>query len=278
MGVQNLALLLPPDGITDWPLRVIRPQFLASWENNGAGGTVDYTVLHEWDTSAGFASGNLIQDSNTTPDASTFTDIGVPPSDMGPDGQLWYYRFTVTDNDDSGSLVLAANVEITFEDGIHQLRFLGAPVHVQPDFSSGGIDDPIAARRQLYAPVNVGPGWEVGLGDDRLEHFRHLYAPVEVTTDVPVPYLVRIVPTIVEGGDALLVEGYGFDNAARDWSAAARLYDVPDPQAPGATFVALTESSYVDSTVSSNGLDQLIVLVGAGASSGHVVVVNDSGV
>jgi len=270
VGVQNLALLNPPDGIVDWPLRIIRPQFLAYWENNGAGGTVDYTVLHEWDTSAGFASGNYMSDSNTTPDAATFTDVGIPPSDMGPDGTLWYYRFTVTDNDDSGNLTLAANVEITFEDAIHQKRKLSSPVAVTPNFAAGEIDDPINAKRYLYSPINVGPGWATGLADDTHTHKRKLYSPVEVTTDVPIPYIYRIIPTIVDTGDALIIQGQGFDNVARDWSAVARLYDNPDPEAVGATFVTLTELSFSAGATQ----DELIVQIPGGAQTGWVVVKN----
>jgi hypothetical protein len=245
MGVQSLVLVAPADGILDWSTNSLRPRFEATWANDGAGGTVDYTVLHEWDTTVGFASGDLITDSNTTPDASTFNDEGVPPSDMGPDGQLWYYRFTVTDNDDSNSGTLAANVEITFKDPIHQPRMLWLEYNVGGGFHDGGPDSSLAANR-------------------------HLYTPYEVTTDVPIPFIFRIIPTVLETGDALIIQGQGFDNVARDWSAVARLYDDPDPEAVGASYVSLTELGFTAGSTE----DELIVSIPGGAQTGWVVVKN----
>jgi hypothetical protein len=245
MGVQNLALVAPADGILDWSTNSLRPRYEAIWENNGAGGTVDYTILHEWDTAVSFATGDLITDTNTTPDSTTFNDEGVPPSDMGPDGQLWYYRFTVTDNDDASGGTLAANVEITFKDPIHQ-------------------------PRMLWTEFNVGGGFHDGGPDSSLLADRYLYTPYEVTTDVPIPFIFSIDPTLGKQGDSLTIRGQGFDNVARDWSAVARLYDTPELDG---TFVAMSETGFTAGATE----DILIVTIPNGSASGWVVVVNDDG-
>lgn len=244
MGVQNLDVISPPDGVLNWTTERPRPVYVARWENDGAGGTTDYTVLHEWDTNISFATGNLIQDSNTTPDSTTFQDIGVPPSDLGPAGTVWYYRYTVTDNDDAGALVLAANLEIT-------------------------LQDPIDAKRKLSHSVNIGGGFQDGGPDDPKYLKSALYTLMNVTTDVPIPFIFSIDPILGAQGDAVTIRGQGFDNVARDWSAVARLYDSPELDG---SYVSMTETDFTAGATE----DVMVVTIPNGSTSGWVVIMNEA--
>lgn len=236
MAVTDAAFLMPG---ADYQTTRVRPASTVAWST----GVGTFDVRYEWDTVATFDSGNLVQVDQT---GVTSPDTGAPDSDLS--AGLWYCRAIVTDNDDASTDTTATR-EVTVADAS------------DPEY-----------ERFLYLNLNVGVGFAAGLGDgDPDLKPRFLYLNLNVDTAVPVPFIESIAPSIAEAGDAITIRGQGFDNGARDWSAAARLYDDPDPDV--GSYVAMTE---VDFTAGTDE-DVLVVTVPGGASSGWVVVVNDDG-
>jgi hypothetical protein len=237
MTVSSVTIYAPYSG---QDFAEARPHATVAW----AGGVGPFDVLYEWDDNAGFTT--PITDTNI---GVTSPDEGTPPSDMGPFETDWFLRVTVTDNDDAGDLTSATKT-LTFT-------------------------DPTDHPRHLYLNHNVGVGFGIDpfdslpLGDGEAEQFaRFLYLNHNVDSTVPVPWIDKITPTVAETGDTVVIRGNGFDDAPRNWSAEARLYDGPDPDT--ASFVVMPEVSFVAGAIE----DVLTVTVPAGASSGHVAVEN----
>lgn len=230
MALTSVSIMSPPTGAA-WPT------LLLSGEVYFAGGTGPFDVLHEWDTVNTFDSVNLITDSNTGVTSSK--NVGTPPSNMGPIGTTWYYRVTVTDTDDSASL----------SSSIHTIDFM----------------DPDLEYRWLYVEHNIG----IVQGTDP-DQPRFLYVNNNITSDVPVPWIRSIAPSLGSHGDTVVIYGQGFDNAARDWDCEARLYDSLELDG------SYTVMAEVDFTAGAEE-DVLTVTIPGGSSSGWLVVVNDDG-
>ncbi len=242
MTVSTVAMLAPFD---NFPTFELRPGVDVAW----TGGVGPFNVRYEWDDNVGFTSPiTVLNTSVTSPDSA------VPTSDMGPIGTDWYCRVTVIDTDDSGEVQdPVTHNTITFEDVDLQNRYLYLNHNVGVGFGYDDFDDLV-------------------LGDGDPDLFsRFLYLNANVDNTVPVPWIRIIEPSLLSQGDTLVIKGQGFDNVARDWSAAARLYDSSDLSG---SYTALTEISF-DPDV--GGEEVLAVTVPAGAASGWVVVVNDDG-
>ncbi len=266
MAVSSITIHAPHDGFNTHNLRILTS---ITW----SGGTGPFDVVYEWDTVDTFNSGNLITDTNVS---ATSPDEGTPPSDMGDPGTAWFCRVNVEDTDDSNVLTepSSGGNEITFLDPVEENRYLYVSHMITVSFGAGEADgDPIEFTRYLYLYHNVGVGFGPGLSDGNpIDFDRFLYVNHNIDSNVPVPWIRTIQPTILSQGDGLTIFGQGFDNVARDWNAEARLHNTPELDD---TFVALSETGFVAGTGSDE--DVLTVTVPGGTSSGWVVVMNDNG-
>jgi hypothetical protein len=309
MGVQNVEVLSPADltvfpDLTDG---ILRPVSAVIFENDGAGGTADYSAVHEWDTVNTFDSGSLI----------TVNDLNIgivetakaPTSDLGATGTTWYYRCTVTDNDDSNS---ASSTTISFtwfkpSAGTDNIRHLYLYDHVGVGFTptddpadwgvaKGGTEGPDgstdALNRYLYFHAQVGVGFDPSdtppdgwngntdltgqdAGDDHADTFnRFLYLLENVTTTQPCPFITSITPTVGRVGDSITIKGQGLVSAtsptADAWDAEVRLYASQDH---GATYKVMTIVDYT----AGNTEDEIVAQIPTGATNGHVAVVHTTG-
>ncbi len=238
MGVSTITILSLPDDVF-YPDQIsVRPVATIKW----VGDVGPYDVLHEWDTVSTFDSGDLITDSNTGISHSTSADDGVPPSDMGAED--WFYRVTVTDTDDSGSLTTTFRTIQFFDDTdtAHHIWWLYSPANITPAFGSGEPDDPLPFERAFYQFANI-------------------------TTAQPCPFFDTMAPTLVNTGDAVLITGNSFGALQSTFDTEVRLYD--DGPALSGPFVLLTPASWSDTEISAT--------VPAGASTGWVTLVQTNG-
>ncbi len=236
MGVSSILILSLPDAV-DYPEQVsVRPTMEVSW----VGDVGPYDILHEWDTVNTFDSGDLISDSNT---GQTSPDTGVPPSDIGGATSTWFYRVTVTDTDDSGSLVSSTQTIVFFDD-------LDVTQH----------------KWWHYQNVNVTPAFGPGEADDKIDGNEFLYSLANVDTAQPCPFLQSVAPTLLSVGDALTVTGTAFGALESTYDGEVRIYDTADF---GASFVILGITSWSDTVV--------IATIPGGTTSGFLAVVHTNG-
>lgn len=231
MGVSSVTILSPVDG-HDFPdPGIVRPRADVRWVNDGAGGG-PYDVLYEWDKVTTFDSVDLIQVTNTG--IAGTEDFASPTADLGPAGQTWHLRITVTDTADSGSLAsvihdliffdpkakprwleLLANVGPNYDpaegatdiDPKFMERSLYLLANVGPGNQDGGPDDEFRFTRYLELLANVGGGYQDGGPDDAFRYERWLYLLEGVTTDLPTPFLIRLDPNFGRPGDAFKIAG-----------------------------------------------------------------------
>jgi hypothetical protein len=229
---------------------IVRPEAIAAW-SGATGPTVD--VLHEWDDDSGF--GSPITDLNAGISGGAGTDVGVPPSDLGPAGTDWFYRVTVTDNDDSASTT-SASFTLVFEDPIVPRRYLYEvlvngvgfdPIDTpaggwgpDPDPAGGAPDGfAIVPRRYLYEVLVNGVGFDPidtpagGWGPEpgsaggdgfAIDFRRYLYELLgDVDTTTPVPHIWYLFPTFGREGWEFKIVGYGFGDTAGEFTGTARL-------------------------------------------------------
>lgn len=228
MAVTSASLWAPADGV-DYGT-ILRPVAELAW----SGGTGPFDVEFEWDTDLGFASPDLIQLSDTGVTSPYEID---PGADLGPAGTTWYVRARVTDTSDSASSSWQL-AEMTWIDTLLQARHHYLLANIGVAFSP--IDDPtdwgtsiggteaadgfavlMARHHYLLANVGVGyrfsdepaDGWGIGTwgdGDERLfDRFHYLLA--NVTTDLPEPYLFRLVPEFGRPGESFRIDGWGLE-------------------------------------------------------------------
>lgn len=283
MPAPTLSVLAPPSPATypDGIDGIVRPHALVKW-SGGTGPT--YDVLHEWDTVNTFDSGALIQDSNTG--VSGPTDEGVPPSDMG--GGVWYYRVTVTDNNDSASTT-SATVTLTWFDQIDGDRFeyllANNGVAFNPtDTASGSPYDgeTLDFDRFLYLLINTGVAFyptdtlsTANPYDGDVKDFdRFLYLLAATTSGVPTPHIWYVFPAFGREGWEFTIVGYGFGDTQATYTGTATLNGLAVSVLSWELIAAVGTGMEIDPVANvANPVHQLITAtVPSGGESGLVVV------
>lgn len=233
-----------------------------------AGGTGPYDVTWEWDTSSGFASGNLVQAFDTG-----LTGNGphskAPGSDLGG-AQIWYFRVLVTDTNDSNVYTHppSGTHTLDYEDVDLTASFLHQQSNVGVGFTTDGADGaPEDKPRHLYQYGNVGVGFGPDLPDgDPKDNPSFLYNYNYLEPTQPCPWIDYITPTLAKQGTAIAIFGDSFGATQLTWGGEVRLYETQDLDG---TYSVMSPTFWSD--------QELSVVVPVAGASGWVAVVHTTG-
>jgi len=203
MPAPSVTLTVPEPN--NYPDTITRPQTRVTW-SGATGPTVD--VLHEWDTDNLF--GSPIQDLNAGVAVGAGSDVGTPPSDLGPAGTTWYYRVTVTDNADSAATTSGTET-LTFIDPDEQRRYLHHLANVGVSFTPTDVTTP-GPDDDAFAPDG-----------DIIEFRRYLHHLANITTDTPTPHIWYVFPSFGREGWEFRIIGYGFGDTQGTYTGSATL-------------------------------------------------------
>jgi hypothetical protein len=241
---------------------VIRPESLIAW-SGATGPTVD--ILHEWDTDSGF--GSPITDLNAGVSGSSGTDVGVPPSDLGPAGTDWFYRVTVTDNDDLASTT-SGTLTLVFVDPQDHRRYLHELINIGVGF------DPTDTPAGGWGPAPGAAGGD-GFTLDFRRYLHELFGDVDTTT--PTPHIWYLFPTFGREGWEFKIVGYGFGDTQGEHTGTARLNALAVGIISWAVFAEVGSGMEIDPAIDlANPIHQEIAAtVPTGGVSGLVFVETD---
>lgn len=242
MAVTTVTILSPGNN-QNIQRHSLRPATSVGW-TGGTGPTFDVEV--QWDTSSGFASGDLI--TVTTNNAAASPQTLVPTSDLLPVGTTWHTRARVRDDADAVWSAYTATNQITYlPDPNTQPRFQYLNANIGVAFHP--IDEPAGGwgtgeggteagdgfadlqRRYQYLNANAGVGfrfsdrpgpvgtededWGVAIGGDWVDgderffgRFQYLFANLDTT--LPAPFIFNLVPNFGKPTEAFSINGWAF--------------------------------------------------------------------